>query len=85
MSPRRKDVQLTRPAVKDLAAIPPVYREAIDEALTALAHDAHAGIPLKGPRQGQWKYRIGPYRVTYQFDEYTVHVLSIQHRKDVYR
>ena len=60
---RPKSVNLSKPAVKDLRSIPPIYRDAIDEALTTLADDAHAGIPLKGPLHGKWKYRVGPYSV----------------------
>jgi mRNA-degrading endonuclease RelE of RelBE toxin-antitoxin system len=85
MSPRRKDVQLTKPAGKDLASIPTTYREAIEEALVKLGNDPLLGKLLKEPYKGRRSYRVGPYRITYCFDETTLSVISVRHRKDVYR
>lgn len=46
-----------------------------------------AGIPLKGNDGTLWRFRVGDYRVIYTFDggELVVLVISVAHRKDIYR
>ncbi|MGH3656679.1 MAG: type II toxin-antitoxin system RelE family toxin [Micromonosporaceae bacterium] len=45
------------------------------------------GHQLRPPFVGQWSARRGEYRVRYQIDEddHAVHVLDVDHRRDVYR
>ena len=45
------------------------------------------GAQLRVPFQGQWRARRGEYRVRYRIDEAraVVLVLSVEHRRDVYR
>nr|WP_274955223.1 type II toxin-antitoxin system RelE/ParE family toxin [Bifidobacterium crudilactis] len=45
------------------------------------------GKPLSANRAGEWRYRIGKYRVLciIQDNELIVHVFSIEHRSTVYR
>ncbi|MBI4418808.1 MAG: type II toxin-antitoxin system RelE/ParE family toxin, partial [Ignavibacteriales bacterium] len=41
--------------------------------------------PLVGPLKGIWSVRVGEYRVLYEFDEMTVIVLTVNHRREAYR
>lgn len=53
-----------------------------------LAHDPHrVGAPLRKPFEGQWRARRGEYRVRYSIDDRRriVHVLDVDHRRDIYR
>jgi mRNA interferase RelE/StbE len=53
----------------------------------ALANEPQrVGAPLRKPFEGQWRARRGEYRVRYSLDdeEKIVHVLDIDHRRDVY-
>lgn len=45
------------------------------------------GKPLKGDFKGQWRYRVGNYRIISHIDneEIIILILEIKHRKDVYR
>lgn len=45
------------------------------------------GKPLKGNRKGEWRYRIGNYRVLAEIREAEVliYVLEVGHRKDIYQ
>jgi mRNA interferase RelE/StbE len=45
------------------------------------------GKALHGPKRGLWRYRAGDYRIVcdIQDQEFTVLVLAVAHRKDVYR
>lgn len=44
------------------------------------------GKPLKGNRKGEWRYRIGNYRVLAEIrdEEVLIYVLEIGHRKEIY-
>lgn len=45
------------------------------------------GKPLKGNRKDQWRYRVGQYRLLAWIDQdkVVILILSVGHRKDVYR
>ena len=45
------------------------------------------GAPLRKPFEGQWRARRGEYRVRSRIDDETwsVYVLDIDHRRDIYR
>ena len=45
------------------------------------------GKPLREPQQGLFSARRGEFRVIYRIDEgrILVHVVSVRHRRDVYR
>lgn len=47
----------------------------------------NAGEPLEGKFKGKHRIRIGDYRVIYWIkdDENTVYIISVGHRKDVYK
>lgn len=40
--------------------------------------------PLKDRRVGQWRFRIGNYRVLFDVEDDKIIVLKVGHRKDVY-
>ncbi len=83
-----RQVRLTPQALKDLEAFNTETRERIKEALRHLAQNPLDGKPLKGRFQKDklWSYRVWPYRILYRrVGEDWLYVLSIEHRKDVYR
>ncbi len=83
-----RQVRLTPQAVKELASFDDAIREKIKEALRHLALNPLDGKPLKGKFQKEkvWSYRVWPYRVLYRrVGSEWLDVLSIEHRKDVYR
>jgi mRNA-degrading endonuclease RelE of RelBE toxin-antitoxin system len=81
-------VRLTPQAIKDNKAFDEVTRGRIKEALRHLAEHPLDGKPLKGQFQKEkvWSYRVWPYRILYRrIGSEWLDVLSIEHRKDVYR
>ena len=44
------------------------------------------GKGLTANRSGQWRYRVGDYRILAVIEDQivTIHVLSVRHRRDVY-
>jgi mRNA interferase RelE/StbE len=53
----------------------------------AVADPRQSGAAMVGDRVGQWRYRIGDYRVICQLidDRLVVLVIDVGHRRDVYR
>ena len=45
------------------------------------------GQPLTGDRQGFWRYRVGDYRIVaaIEDDRFIVLVVTVGHRREVYR
>ena len=41
--------------------------------------------PLKDPRFGNWRFRIGNYRILFDIKDNTIIVLKVGHRRDVYK
>ncbi|TLY29168.1 MAG: type II toxin-antitoxin system RelE/ParE family toxin [Nitrospirae bacterium] len=83
-----RQVRLTSQALKDLESFDSGTKEKIKEALRHLARNPLDGKPLKGRFQKEkiWSYRLWPYRVLYRrVGSEWLDVLSIEHRKDVYR
>ena len=83
-----RQVRLTSQALKDLEAFDTNRKEKIKEALRHLARNPLDGKPLKGRFQKEkvWSYRVWPYRILYRrAGSEWLDVLSIEHRKDVYR
>lgn len=82
-----KQIRLTHQTVKDLEAFDQGTRERIKESLRHLANHPPEGKPLQGRFQKDkaWSYRVWPYRILYRMIGGWIEILSIEHRKDVYR
>ncbi|MGH7230299.1 MAG: type II toxin-antitoxin system RelE family toxin [Nitrospiraceae bacterium] len=82
-----RQVRLTPQALKDLA-VDDETRNKIKEALRHVARNPLEGKSLKGRFQKAKvrSYRVWPYRILYKLGgSEWLDVLSIEHRKDVYR
>jgi mRNA interferase RelE/StbE len=73
---------------KDLPSIPSPYRETIEKKIKMkLSVDPYKyGEPLSGKLKGQWKLKVGHYRVLYEVhdDKVIVFILTIDVRGNVY-
>ena len=80
-------VEILRSAQKSLSTIQAGDRAKIGDAIRALADDPRPNGSRKLTAREAWRIRIGKYRVIYQIfdDRLVVSVVSIGHRKDVYR
>jgi len=73
---------------KDLGRIEraqPDLHDRIIAKIQALADRPTLGKPLLGPLKGKWSLRIGEYRVIYEIGREVVVVLTVNHRREVYR
>lgn len=68
-----------------LARLDYLLAEAVLDALGVLERDPTAGYRLRGRLTGLWSYRVGAYRIIYEFrDDATVRVVAIRHRGQAY-
>ena len=80
-------VEILRSAQKQLAKIDRQDQSRIISAIRALANDPRPPGCKKLSGRPAWRIRIGTYRVIYEIhdDRLLVLVVTIGHRKDVYR
>ena len=72
-------------ARKVLARLDAATHRRILEAIDTLKENPYRGKKLQGFDVGQWRFRVGDYRIRYDIIEETVFILRIGHRRDVYR
>ena len=88
---KRWAVEINRTAQKQIHKLDHKAQEAIVRFLRERVQPAEDprqwGKPLRGEKQGLWRYRVGNYRLIcdIQDEKITVLVLAVGHRKDVYR
>ena len=82
------EVELTKRAGKDLDSLnkaqPELFKKVVAK-IGSLRDDPKAGKPLVGPLKGKWSLRVGEYRVIYEIGKSAVTVLTVNHRREVYR
>lgn len=78
----------SRSAFRQLASLEKVTQRRIISKLEfylAQKHPLDFAEPLVGSRFGQWRFRIGDYRVLCDVKGDSFIVLAVGHRKDIYR
>ena len=91
-SPRRSwRVEISRSAEKQIQKLDRTAQGSIirflRERVQAADNPRQWGKPLHGDKGGLWRYRVGDYRLICKIhdERVTVLVVSVGHRKDVYR
>ena len=81
-------IELTKRAVKDLDSLErsqPKYFNRIISKIQSLEDDPQSGKQLIGPLKGKRSLRVGDYRIIYEITKSLIYVLTINHRRDVYK
>jgi mRNA interferase RelE/StbE len=84
----RYEIEVTKAARKDLAALPRNILEAVDACIQALASNPRplGCKKLKGGR-GLYRMRVGDYRIIYTIADgkLVIVIVRVGNRRDVYR
>lgn len=75
-------------AVRELKKLTPKVRQAVSDAISALATDPRPdGVRKLSGSKDSYRLRVGDYRVLYRITdrELLVLVVKVGHRRDVYR
>lgn len=87
-APKKFNVQISKPAERDLDNLPPKDRQKVLIRLAALEADPFRSPKirkLKAKGIGQWRLEAWPYRVRYDIMNKDVVVYRVRHRKDIYK
>lgn len=76
---------LTPAFTRDLKTLDPEMRERVEEALVRLLNSPFSGRKLKNVPYGQWRIRVGDYRIRYDIEKESVILHRVRHRKDIYK
>lgn len=74
--------------LKELKKLPPDFHSKAKKAILGLEKDPYAGRDLKkltNVKYGQWRLRIGDFRLLFDIVDDEVRLRTIRHRKEVYR
>ena len=81
-------IDLTRRAIQDLDRLerrqPEIYGKIIAK-IESLSDNPKAGKPLVGPLKGKWSLRVGDWRILYELEKAAITILTVSHRREVYR
>jgi len=76
----------TKRAVKDIEKLEEPTRKRVGKALLRYSVDPFKyAEKITDPRLGSYRFRIGNYRVIFDFEETDIVVLRVGHRKEIYR
>lgn len=84
-------IEISRTAERQITKLPRPIEQAIvrflRQRLASSDNPRQWGKPLRGEKKGLWRYRIGDHRLIcdIQDERIAVLVLTVGHRKDVYR
>lgn len=72
---------------KEYRKIDKIAKERTKNALLKIMESPYSGKPLTGNLRGLWSFRIGKYRIIYNFNEIAeiVYINAIGPRKDIYQ
>jgi len=70
---------------KVLARLDATTHRRILEAIHTLKENPYRGKKLQGVDVGQWRLRVGDYRIRYDIAKEVVFILRIGHRREIYR
>jgi len=82
-----KIFNLTKKPHKQISRLPLRIQDKIDRAFETIKQNPISGAKLGGELSGNYKFRVGDYRIVYKFNakESRVDVLKIEHRQGVYK
>ena len=70
---------------RDLKALDAETHRRVLQAVEQLAANPARGKKLSGVAVGQWRVRVGDYRIRYDIEGSTVLLYRVRDRKDIYR
>jgi mRNA interferase RelE/StbE len=82
--PERYELVIARRFYKDVKRIEPQDQQRILEALRQIGQDPYKGRKVVVAETGQYRWRVGAYRIRYDIEGDEVHVLRVRRRREAY-
>jgi len=76
----------TQRAVKDIQSLDPIARKRLAKKLEFLKQDPkRTAVRLIDSKLGQFRWRIGDYRIVFDLHGEKIMILRVGHRREIYR
>jgi mRNA interferase RelE/StbE len=73
-------------AWRDWRKLPAAVQSRLKEKLLRYSRDPlKYAVKLTNPQLGQYRFRVGEYRIVFDFAGETLFVLAVGHRREIYR
>ncbi|OLD38807.1 MAG: hypothetical protein AUI83_23620 [Armatimonadetes bacterium 13_1_40CM_3_65_7] len=69
----------------DFRELPKKIQSQVLKALDRIKTDPYHGQKLRGVKIGQYRYRVGDYRIRYDIERLAIYLHVVRHRSEVYR
>jgi mRNA interferase RelE/StbE len=80
------DIAFTPAAWREWQKLPRLLQERLKAKLTLYARDPlQYAVKLSDTRIGQYRFRVGDYRIIFDLSEDTLVIFAVGHRKDIYK
>ncbi len=70
---------------RDLRQLDATMHRRVLEALDQLQEDSYRDLQLTNVQIGQWRIRVGDYRIRYDIEGERVLLYRVRHRREIYR
>ncbi len=70
---------------RDLRRLDATMHRRVLEALDQLQEDPYRDLQLTNVQIGQWRIRVGDYRIRYDIEGERVLLYRVRHRREIYR
>lgn len=75
----------TKPAVKDINKLDSVAKKRLKKAMERfVANPQYFGKKLVDPKLGEFRFRIGDYRIIFDIKDRDIVILRVGHRREIY-
>ena len=82
--PDRYELVIANRFYKDLRQIDAQNQKRILDALRRIRRDPYQGRKVVVAETGQYRWRVGAYRIRYDIEGDKVHILRVRHRREAY-
>ncbi len=80
------ELSYTRRAVRDIESLDPVVKKRLAKKMLELKADPLGTAQrLIQPKLGQYRWRVGDYRIVFDLQGSRIVVLRVVHRREIYR
>ena len=75
----------TKRFTKDFRKLPRAVQKRVLAALEEMRENPHQGVRVRAAETGNWRWRVGDYRIRYDIEGEDVVLLRVRHRREAYR